>query len=144
MFCSAVHNWGSLKWIRVSVWVFPGDTQQRDVGHRVHAKNTLHWRHNGRDSVSHRQPYYCLLNRLFSRRSKKTSKLLVTGLCVGNSPGTSEFPAQMTSNVENVSIWWRHHEGSNERLYQHFFLISSLTLHRFFNKSCITEDVKWW
>ena len=23
---------------------------------------------------------------------------------------TGEFPAQMASNVENVSIWWRHHE----------------------------------
>ena len=23
--------------------------------------------------------------------------------------GTGEFPAQMTSNAENVSIWWRHH-----------------------------------
>ena len=23
--------------------------------------------------------------------------------------GTSEFPAQMASNAENVSIWWRHH-----------------------------------
>ena len=33
----------------------------------------------------------------------------VTGLCVGNSPGTGEFPAQMASNAENVSIWWRHH-----------------------------------
>ena len=30
-------------------------------------------------------------------------------LCVGNSPGTGEFPAQMASNAENVSIWWRHH-----------------------------------
>ena len=36
--------------------------------------------------------------------------LRVTGLCVGNSPGTGEFPAQMASNAENVSIWWRHHE----------------------------------
>ena len=34
----------------------------------------------------------------------KTSKLLVTGLCAGNSPVTSEFPAQMASNTENVSI----------------------------------------
>ena len=41
---------------------------------------------------------------------KKTSKLRVTGLCVGNSPGTGEFPAQMASYAENVSIWWRHHE----------------------------------
>ena len=27
----------------------------------------------------------------------------------GISPGTGEFPAQMASNAENVSIWWRHH-----------------------------------
>ena len=69
----------------------------------------LRWRHNGPDSVSNHQPHDCLLNRLFRRRSKKTSKLRVTGLCVGNSPGTGEFPAQMASNAENVSIWWRHH-----------------------------------
>ena len=31
-------------------------------------------------------------------------------LCEGNGPVTSEFPAQMTSNSENVSIWWRHQE----------------------------------
>ena len=37
------------------------------------------------------------------------SKLRVTGLCEGNSPVTGEFPAQMASNAENVSIWWRHH-----------------------------------
>ena len=40
---------------------------------------------------------------------KKTSKLRVTGLCAGNSPGTGEFPAQRASYAENVSIWWRHH-----------------------------------
>ena len=41
--------------------------------------------------------------------AKKTSKLRVTVLCVGTSPGTGEFPAQMASNAENVSIWWRRH-----------------------------------
>ena len=51
----------------------------------------------------------CFLNCLFRRRSNKTSKLRVTGLCAWNSPGTGEFPAQMVSNAENVSIWWRHH-----------------------------------
>ena len=71
---------------------------------------TLRWHHNGHDSVSNHQPHDCLLNRLFRRRWKKTSKLHVTGLCAGNSPGTGEFPAQMASNAENVSIWWRHHE----------------------------------
>ena len=73
-------------------------------------KIILQWRHNGHDSVSNHQPSDCSLNRLFRRRSKKTSKLRVTGLCAGNSPGTGEFPAQMASNAQNVSIWWRHHE----------------------------------
>ena len=50
------------------------------------------------------------LFQLFRRRSKETSKLRVTGLCVGNSPGTGEFPAQRASNAENISIGWRHHE----------------------------------
>ena len=66
--------------------------------------NSLQWRYNGRDSVSNHQPHDCLLNRLFRRRSKKTSKLRVTGLCVGNSPVTGEFPAQMASNAEMFSF----------------------------------------
>ena len=71
----------------------------------IHA---LQWRHNGRNSISNHQPHNYLLSRLFRCRSKKTSKLCVTGLCAGNSPLTGEFPAQMASNVENVSIWWCH------------------------------------
>ena len=70
------------------------------------------WRHNERDGVSNHQPYDSLLNRLFWRRSKKTSKLRVTGICEGNSPVTGEFPAQRASNAEDVSIWWRHHAGA--------------------------------
>ena len=70
---------------------------------------SLQWRHNESDGFSNRQPHHCLLNRLFGRTSKKTSKIRVTGLCAGNSPETGEFPAQMASNAENVSIWWRHH-----------------------------------
>ena len=73
---------------------------------------TLHWRHIGCGSVLNHQPHDCLLNHLFRRRSKKTSKLRVTGLCAGNSPGTGEFPAQMSSKAENVSIWWRHLEDT--------------------------------
>ena len=69
----------------------------------------LRWRHNEHDGVSNHQSHHCLLNRLFRRRSKETSKLRVTGLCAGNSPVTGEFPAQSASNEENVSIWWRHH-----------------------------------
>ena len=64
----------------------------------------------GAKASQNHQPHDCLLNRLFRRRSKETSKLRVTGLCAGNSQETGEFPAQVASNVENVSIWWRHHE----------------------------------
>ena len=73
---------------------------------------SLLWCHNGRDGFSKHQPHDRLLNRLFTRRSKKTSTLRDIGLFVGNSPVTGGFPAQMASNVENVSIWWRHH-GTN-------------------------------
>ena len=63
----------------------------------------------GAMGVSNHQPHDCLLNRSFRRKSRKISKLCVTGLCAGNSPVTGEIPAQMASNAENVSIWWRHH-----------------------------------
>ena len=82
----------------------------RLVGKFKICRNTLLWRHTGHDGVSNHQPHDCLPNRPFRRRSKKTLKLCVTGLCAGNSPVTGEFPAQMASNVENISIWWRHHK----------------------------------
>ena len=53
---------------------------------------TLRWRHNEHDCVSNHQRFDCLLNRLLMSRSKKTSKLCVTGLCVGNSPGPVNSP----------------------------------------------------
>ena len=43
----------------------------------------------------------------------------VIGICAGNSPLTGEFLAQMASNVENVSIWWRYHEALKNRVVQH-------------------------
>ena len=46
-------------------------------------KATSQWRHNGRDGVSNHQPHDCLLSRLFRHRSKKTSKLRVTGFMRG-------------------------------------------------------------
>ena len=42
------------------------------------------------DLINH-QPRDCLLSCLFRRRSKKTSKLRVTGLCEGNLPMTGEW-----------------------------------------------------
>ena len=109
---------------------------------RPYELKPLLWRHNGRDGVSNLQPHDCLLNRLFRRRSKQTSKLRVTGLCAGNSPRTGEFPAQIASNAENVSIWWRHHASNvisqptvwsinNSRVHQskhHFLYMAELGL----------------
>ena len=72
--------------------------------------HALQWHHNEHDAVSNRQPHDCLLNLLFRRKSKKTSKLHVTGLCEGNFPVPSEFPAQRASNAEkfpfdDVIMW---------------------------------------
>ena len=46
-------------------------------------KSSLQQRRNGRDGFSNHQPHECSLNRLLRRRSKKTQKLRVTGLCAG-------------------------------------------------------------
>ena len=70
-------------------------------------RTSLQWRHNEQDRVSNHQPHDCSLNYLFRRRSKKTSKLRITGLCAV----TGEFPAQMANNEENVFIWWHHHDA---------------------------------
>ena len=98
-----------------------------DVQHWLHyssgksAKSpiTLQWRHNEHDGASNHQPHDCLLSRLFRRRSNKTSKLRLTGICAGNSPVTGEFPAQRTSIAENISPRWRHHEIAESSLVYH-------------------------
>ena len=43
-------------------------------------------------------------------------------LCEWNSPLTGEFLAQMASNAENVSIWWRHHGGMRNAYDGYMFL----------------------
>ena len=105
----------------------------------VYFNPTLQCRHNERDGVSNHQPHACLLNVLFGRRSKKTSKLRVTGFCTGNSPVTSEFPTQRASHVENVSIWWRHHEASKKspwtKVVKGWIVLG--------NRSCILASVKY-
>ena len=99
---------------------------------------TLQWRHNGHDCVSNHQPHDCLLSRLFRRRSKKTSKLRVTGLCVENSPGTGEFSSQMTSNAENVSICWRHHE-----LFRHAPISRETVTYLKYRHGCMSSSWEW-
>ena len=74
-------------------------------------RQSLQWRPNDRDGVPTHWRLSGLLNRLFRRRSKKTTNLRVNGLSDGNSPVTDEFPSQRASNAENASIWWRHHDN---------------------------------
>ena len=71
----------------------------------ISSSTSLRWRHNEHNDVSNHQPHDCLLKRSLRWRPKEKSRLRVTGLCAGNSPVTGEFPAQMASNVKNVSIW---------------------------------------
>ena len=75
----------------------------------LHRFDSLQWSHNGCDGVSNHQPHDCLFNRIFRCWSKKTSNLLVTGLCAGNSPVTREFPHKGAVTRKMFSIWWRHH-----------------------------------
>ena len=65
------------------------------------SKAPLKWRHNERDGVSNHQRLDCLLNHLFKLRSKKTSKLFVTGLCEGNSsvPANSRYKGPVTRKM---------------------------------------------
>ena len=61
---------------------------------------TIQWRHNERDGVSNHRRFDCLFNCLFRWRSKKASKLHVTGLCQGNPPVAGRFPSQRSSSAK--------------------------------------------
>ena len=104
-------------------------------------KQTLQWSHNWRDDVSNHQPHDCLLNHLFKRRSKNTSKLCVTGLYADNSQVTGEFPAQMASYAENASICWRHHGKLPQVICQHASL--NTDGHCFFTPDYAGTWIKW-
>ena len=53
---------------------------------------------------------------VYSGADQRKQKVCIIGLCVGNSPVYGEFPAQMASNVGNVSIWWCHHDLPRNKL----------------------------
>ena len=114
----ATIHYRSQWWPCAQTWICVSRPQC--IGHRQVA---LQWRHNEPNGVSNHQPHDCLLKCWFSHRSKKTSKLRVTGFCAWNSPVNGEFPAQKASNAENASIWWRHHVCTKEPI-NHQLLIS--------------------
>ena len=80
-------------WTRVTCWTPKDPAAARIIGSLF--GTTLQWRHNERNGISNHRRLDCLLNRLFRRRSKKTSKLRVTVCVTGEFPAvTGEFPAQ--------------------------------------------------
>ena len=111
--CQGLHLYrvcNSVIQFRLSIVAIKFATEVIPYKRNVWIITTLQWHYNDRDGVSDHSRLHCFLNCLFRRRSKNKSKLRVTGLCVGNSPVTGEFPAQKASSGENVSIWWRHHD----------------------------------
>ena len=77
-------------------------------------RNSLQCRHYGHDGISNHQPYYCLLsllNRLFiiQKHQSSTSLAFVRGI-------HRWLPRTKGSDAENVSIWWRYHVKSDNRV----------------------------
>ena len=82
----------------------------------------LHWRHNGLNSISNHQPHHCLLNRLFRHRSKKISKLRISGFCAGNSPVNSphKWPVTREMSPFDDIIMLYTYGTSTSRALDHF------------------------
>ena len=59
----------------------------------------LHWRHNGRDSVSNHQPYDCLLNRLFRHRKHQSSAWLAFVWGIHRGPVNSPHKWPVTRKI---------------------------------------------
>ena len=106
------------KTLRMKCLLARAETMPRQTYNTRALAMPLQWRHNEHDGVS---IHDCSLNGLFRRRSKKTSKVRVTGLCAANSSVTGEFTAQRASNAENIFIWWRHYAMTI------YFLLSCLS-----------------
>ena len=105
--CLSITVWINLLKPEQDDWHFTGDIFKRIFKKEALSilfpissnSGSLQWRHNGRDGVSNHQPYECLLNRLFKRRSKKTSK--------------RQWPlrGERVSKAENNSIWWQRNKN---------------------------------
>ena len=112
------NSWSQCRPGQLKLWCRDSKTQRcKTSGDRWFpsqraSNHYLQWLHNDHDGVSNHQPRGCLLNRLLRRRSKKTSKLRVTVLCMGNSPGPVNSPHKgpVTRKMfpfDDVIIWWK-------------------------------------
>ena len=72
----------------------------------------LQWRHNEREGISNHPRDDCLLSRWFRCRSKKISKIRVTGLCAGKSPVNSPYKGSVTRKMSPFDDVIMHHRKS--------------------------------
>ena len=97
-----------------SYWIILWFTQLNHTAERC-----LWWRHNGPDGVWNHQPHDCLLNRLFGRRSKKTSNsaslAFVRGIHRGSVNSQHKCPVTRkcfhftTSSCIDIDYFWKIH-----------------------------------
>ena len=76
-------------------------------------KLTQHYDDVIMSAIASHQPHDCLPNRLFKAQIKENIKAPRHRPLCGEFIADRWIPAQMASNAENVSIWWRHHEMSS-------------------------------
>ena len=74
-----------------------------------------------------REKYMHLLNYNIHHLEDNDISYIDLNVSMAWRPVTGEFPAQMASNTENVSIWWRHH-----------FLVASMSAVRGLSRSLDT------
>ena len=105
-------------------------------------ESSLQWRHNERDGVQNHQPHDCLLKRLFKRRSLKTSKLRVTGLCEGGGPVNSLHKGPVTRKmfpfddvIMYIHQWCLCHTCAFMWCYTPIAVNNNLVLHEIWAKS---------
>ena len=73
---------------------------------------SLQWRHNG--VVASQLTSLTMFTKPFIRaQTKESIKAPRHWPLCGEFTGDRWMPAQIASNAENVSIWWRHHVSSN-------------------------------
>ena len=69
----------------------------------THRPQSLQWCHNERHGISNHRHFDCLLNRLFRGKSKKTSKLHVTGLWICGTCFRRRFTDHVAHDRETCS-----------------------------------------
>ena len=90
----------------------------------------LQWRHDGHDGVSNISltiVYSTVYSGADQRKHQSSASL------------AGEFPAQMASYAENVSIWWRHHVIRSQWLNWNCSLTSSRNMHQ--TRFCIQRQI---